>query len=687
MTIPSPDYTARDFNTALAHLQAFVQQTRPDLLTDLTDGNLTTLLLELIARGVDITSYALDSSMLEAFVPTMLRRDSALRLADSVGYTPRNAAAATVVLTASTLPTEITAAGGTIAAGLVASGPNNLEWYLDAQATVPVSATEVSLTVSQKSFQSEQFSPTNTADQTVRVRTGPVNQNDFEVYVGDPTVPANLWTKVDSIELELSATNTYEVTYDEQGRLVVKFGDGVAGAIPGQSITINYFTTEGISGNVAANTIARNIAISSGGNTYSVQFVNAAAATGGQDQETLEELRVSIPAHIRSGGRAITLADFEHQAKQVPGILLSYADMRFSSYAGSVVDVNVWSSESVTFTSESDNPSAQSQTTYTRPAQANAAQVLAVKERIKNRTMTGVLPTISNPAVSYVDLYFGDVTYDSGYNFDATHQAITDAIVAAFQNSNGFIIKLADLSDAVNDVDGVLRAGLQRIVYESAQPAKASGTIVATANPSDGDWVEINDGTTTYRFEFDDDSSLVTSDAFSVTIGNSTHDTMSNLVQVINATIATLTASKSTSATPTVNINHLTGGTTYNNAITKSGSTLTVTGLANGTDTTTTVQEDFRLNTCITAAQDPWAPGTYTAGAPFVAGGSAWEDGGIEPYYDLRDIETFRDKESRDFYDEALVVNNTIVYDYVAGLTQALVLRRLNFNLIADTRD
>lgn len=684
--IPTPQYTDRDFDLALANLQSFVTQTRPDLLTDLTSGGLTTLLLELIARGIDITSFAVDSAINESFVPTMLRRDSALRFAASVGYTPRNASAASVTVQTATLPAAVTAAGGTISAGVLLTGPNGLEWYLEEDVTISISDTTATFTLEQKKFWSDTFSPTNKPDLKIKGRSGPVNAGDFEVYVGDPTNTANLWIQVDAIALELSATETYEATYDAQGRLIITFGDGLAGAIPDQEITVQYYTTQGADGNVPIGALSKQIAVTSGGNIYQVTITSTTAATGGQDQETLEELRVALPAHIRSGGRAITLKDFEHQAKQVPGILLAYADMRFSSYAGSVVDVNIWSSEEVTFTSESVIPSQQSQRTYVRPAQANTSQVQAVKARLAQRTMTGVLPTISNPAVSYVDIYLGDVYYDEGYNFRTVHQSITNRVVAAFEASNGFAIRLSSIYDAVSDTDGVLRNSIERIVYESNQPGKATGQIVMTSNPSDGDWIEINDGSNTYRFEFDDDSDLITSNAYAVTIANATHDTMANLVSIINSTIRNINAEKSSSATPTANLNQQLGGTLYNNAIAKSGSTITVTGMGGGTDTTTLTQEDFRTNTCLSAAADPYPPGTYAAGAPFT-GSSSWQEGGIEPYYDLRDIETYRDRESRAFYNEALVVNNTIVYGYQAGLTQALVLRRLKFNLIADARE
>jgi len=109
----------------------------------------------------------------------------------------------------------------------------------------------------------------------------------------------------------------------------IRFGDGERGRIPvaeptqpGSNIVARlYRTGGGKAGNVGAGTITQLL-------TYveSVsEATNIRAATGGTDEETLEQAKLRAPRELKSKGRAVTAEDFELLAIATPGARVARA--------------------------------------------------------------------------------------------------------------------------------------------------------------------------------------------------------------------------------------------------------------------------------------------------------------------------------------------------------------------------
>lgn len=105
----------------------------------------------------------------------------------------------------------------------------------------------------------------------------------------------------------------------------------------------------------------------------------------------------------------------------------------------------------------------------------------------------------------------------------------------------------------------------------------ATGTVALSANPSDADTVTINDGVTTKIFEFDNNASVGGGHVL-VTIGADAAATAAALATAIAGalTITVVVTDATCALTNTVL------GTAGNHTITKSGATITVTGMAGG---------------------------------------------------------------------------------------------------------
>jgi hypothetical protein len=680
-------YTNRDYDTVLAELETLVRQTRPELWSDFFESNLGLALIQLNALVADMLSYGQDALGAELFLSTCRRYESALRFCNSVGYVPRSASAAEVTVQAVNFPDAITTHGATVPAGSVITNEDGYSYELLEDAVIPAGSTFSSLSLREGQSWQDSFDPSVDPGQEVTTARGIVAEDSWEVYVGTVS-PVNRWTEVSNVAFETTPTQTYETSFDGDGKLIIKFGDGSAGKIPDDTITVVYRTTNGSSGNSPVASIRGALTVNlTGGGTVSVTYENSnSAASGGEDRESLDELRVSVPAYIASQDKLITLQDYETNIPSVPGVALAFVDIQVASYASNVLNVNVFDSEETTFTSESPVDLVRSTVDYTRYAQMSQDRANDVQTYLRARTMESVHHTILRPTVAWVDIYLGNVVYDEEYDKEEVHAAVTAAVVAAFEAAGGFSIRVSEVYNAIRDVLGVSYFYIERIVFDHLDGTAATGTVEFTGdvNPADADWITISDGEQTVTFEFDNNSS-VTPGNIPVVIGASASETLENLMDAINSYLL-IRASEDRSATdPTLDLIHVRTGSQYNVPITKNvANPVTLTGMAGGDDTLVQHIEDHRRNQ--EPVPDLWPPGPYVPGEPFDPP-SPWQDGGQLPYEEIEDPEIIKVVSARRYYDETYLYNNEIYYNAGVGgaaAVQAINLRRLVFELVTQ---
>ena len=486
--------TNRDFESIRLEIQTLIGQTRPGLQSDFNDVSLGAMLVDLNAFIGDLISFGQDSITLEVFLATARRYESALRFARSVGFIPRSATAAEVTVQSVTLPDQVTTLGATVLAGAILTGADGLTYELLADALIPIGSNISRLNLFEGVSETDIFEPTTLPDQEIITENGIVADGSQEVFIGDPTIVANKWTRVDSVALEVSATETYEITFTGDGKLRITFGDGSAGKIPDDTITVLYRTTSGVAGNAPISSIRGNVQaeLTGGAGVVSILYENSdTPATGGTDRESIEELRVNIPAFIRSVDKIITLLDYDSNVPRVPGVALAFTDLSLSSFQGNTVIVNVWDEETVDLVSESVVDARRSAVQYTRFSQMPLERVNEIQDFLRARTLQGVHNTIKRPTVAQIDVYLGQVTIDARFDKDAVHADITQAVVDVFEAATGFAIRISAIYDAVRDVPGVRFFHIDRIMFDHLASEKATGTINfdGGAQPTDGETV------------------------------------------------------------------------------------------------------------------------------------------------------------------------------------------------------
>ncbi len=798
--VPKLSFTSREYETIAQELLDFVRVTRPNAWSDFAQSNLGTTLVQLVALVGDMLSFGQDQVAAELFLSTCRRYGSALRFAKSVGYVPRLATAATVVVKSLTVPAPLITDGGTIPAGTKIRGQNNLVYEVVDDFIIDPGTSVIRVPLKQGTSFSETFNSTSQQNQVITVANGGVEDGSWEVFVGDPTQSTNRWEQVENVDFEDGPTKTYDVFFDDLGRLNIRFGNGTSGLIPNDTITTEYRITDGEIGNspdasirgtmkinlttpgvgtvsvefvnhddiaaisggtqlqsdesqgatitgatqggtlgnipVVASTAVITINLTGGGGTvvltdngagvftittnttalalvssaitystgawsavfdaplvaggtmaasyYSIEASTTGASTsvgaaqGGTDRESLEEMRLNVPAYIRSQDKILTASDYNDVLPKLAGIALSFVDIYVASYTSNLVKVNVWSSETVTFQSEDSSGTLQSQAAYQRYVQVGQDQVNRVQDYLRDRTLLTVHNVVLRPEMLWVDLYLGTVSYDRRVDVADVRLAITEAIVDIFESGTGFVIRLSDIYDAVRTSTGVKHFTLLRAATGTqATSSELQGTTAASDTMS---------GTLLLP--------IVSPGSVEITLQQT--DTTSIVIGDDGAGGWTLLSGSATIDSGTVDYRTGAWTVTFTAALLPNQEVLA--SYANVTDD---MRHDQIVGLNTTEDNDAWPPpgvGTtepittppYKDGLPLsatragVAQAPPYISGDVLTYKKIQDIIIATDLSQANLYDNTFLFNNEIYYDSVTGLTTALRainLRRLIFDL------
>jgi uncharacterized phage protein gp47/JayE len=127
------------------------------------------------------------------------------------------------------------------------------------------------------------------------------------------------WTEEPSLYQQPASAPVFATLNQPGGNTDVLFGDGVEGAtLPtGQNnIQANHRIGSGLSGNVGAGSITTLIDRPLG----VIGVNNPQAATGGQDPQSVNDIRANAPLSVLTLGRAVSITDYQNFARSFAGI-------------------------------------------------------------------------------------------------------------------------------------------------------------------------------------------------------------------------------------------------------------------------------------------------------------------------------------------------------------------------------
>jgi Baseplate J-like protein len=164
----------------------------------------------------------------------------------------------------------------------------------------------------------------STANQSFTLRQNPLTYVQAATPTGRQSslqVLANQvpWTEVATLYGQKPTSTAYMVLNQSDGSADVLCGDGVEGAtLPtGQNnIRANYRIGSGSAGNVATGAISTLMQRPLGVSGVS----NPGPATGGQDPQSVEDIRANAPQGVLTLGRAVSITDYQNYAATFAGI-------------------------------------------------------------------------------------------------------------------------------------------------------------------------------------------------------------------------------------------------------------------------------------------------------------------------------------------------------------------------------
>lgn len=382
------DYTSRDFAGLRESLLAYAATVAPDwkAAADGDPNDLGVVILELLAYEGDILSYYADRVANEGTLTTATQRSSVLAQAALLDYTPPSPTAATVQLafTVSTPVPIIIPAGYQVST--VQSGDDTpVIFEVDTDTMVVPPGGTVTITATEGVTVSDEIVATSCGDldEFYTLAQAPVVADSLIIrVVEDPTTNGNVWQLVSNLLDAGAQDNVYTVSLDDNDALTVAFGDGVNGRVPprGAVIHATYRVGGGSDGNVPVGTVTDpgggvpiqypndtwdpthlysigNVVIRYGVSYASlinsnlnhdpatddgthwdssgvpanadqptITVTNPVAASGGTDSQSIADIKANAPRALSARNRAVTLADYEALALQVPGVAKAKAE-------------------------------------------------------------------------------------------------------------------------------------------------------------------------------------------------------------------------------------------------------------------------------------------------------------------------------------------------------------------------
>lgn len=314
----SGDFTERDFQSSDTRLRSLQESVFPNL-TDQDSPNLMNLLRSEMAWVLSRNDFYLTKAARESFCATMQERRSAIYHGRRQGYELSGATAATVDLT-------VTLENGPLDGDVTINEGDTVKTQEvptpivgEVQSTVIIASGETTATLSWKHAQTKQDTYTSTGKHNQKFRLS------FSPYLDGSasfSTALGVWEEVETFLNSGPTDRHFRVIVDENDYAWIYFGDDVNGAVPSGTFDVDYEIGGGAEGNVSQNSLTKFGSTYTDllGNLATLTVTNAAAASGGEDRETVAAARFNIPANRRLPAGTVTREDFELRALAVSGV-------------------------------------------------------------------------------------------------------------------------------------------------------------------------------------------------------------------------------------------------------------------------------------------------------------------------------------------------------------------------------
>jgi hypothetical protein len=296
-------------------------------------------------------------------------------------------------------------------------------------------------------------------NQSFKLKQSPLTYTQAATPTGSTSslqVTANgaAWTNVPSLYAQAPNAQVFTTINQPGGVAVVQFGDGEEGStLPtGQNnIIANYRIGIGAAGNVASGSITtlvdRPVGVSG--------VTNPSTATGGQDAQSVDDIRANAPLSVLTLGRAVSITDYQNFAATFAGISRAYA---------------LWI------------PNGPNRCVFLTLAGANGASLTG------SQTITNLITALhayGNPQVPIVALSFYEtlfrlnvsIAYDPAYDVTAVNTAVMALLTTTYSFASrdfGQGVSSDEIAALLQSVDGVIAVNVTGL---TAGPTSSAGDL------------------------------------------------------------------------------------------------------------------------------------------------------------------------------------------------------------------
>lgn len=315
------NYVDQDFSTAVTKIRNYLNTTYPDEFNDYVDANIGVALIDIIAYAEQNLLWYLNRKITDLYFPTAVTPRSISKLARLLGYKSAAATAAQVLVNI-TLPDGPYTFPVSITQNFQFQGPNNTIW--EYRGATPVT-----------------FAPGETVKNDVELRQGQTVTNTF-VSTGETSqffellsVPSGKFVEGASVEVTVDGepwTEQPVIPFNTENNYetnllafppIVRFGDGVQGAIPavGAGIDVTYAITDGFRGRIVSQSITDPVVgLIAQFQDIPITIDQPSGSVGGDDPEDIRSIAVNAPLFQRTQDRAITKGDYDFLSNQFENV-------------------------------------------------------------------------------------------------------------------------------------------------------------------------------------------------------------------------------------------------------------------------------------------------------------------------------------------------------------------------------
>lgn len=421
------------------------------------DGSVLSTLIDTLAYNTYYTAFNANLVVNELFIDSATLRDNVVAIAKQLGYRPKGITSPTAYVSfnisygASTTDTELLLKKGT---GFISSYDNNIYQYITLEDVTGQVVNNVAtfdnvevregtqilntFTVN-TSLKSQRFvlDNPNIDTNTIRVKVYPSGSNFNESYlVADNILNVDSTSKVFFIE---------EI---EDDRYEILLGDGVLGkkVDNGSRVEVSYLTTSGPESNGVRTFVFSGVIENPNGvspNAFSTSITNVSASSGGEDKESIKNIKTNAPKMYGTQDRAVTAQDYSAIIRKV---------------YPSVSDIIIFGGE------DQDPPEYGKVFIVLKPKDASFLTSLTKQEIIedlKKYMVASVRPVIVDPSILFVELT--SKVYYNGEATDLKPAQIRDKTITSVQS-------YLDVSD-IEKFNGKFRFSKLVSVIDDADPA------------------------------------------------------------------------------------------------------------------------------------------------------------------------------------------------------------------------